>query len=298
MFLNMTGETCTGTGDVLTLTGALAGHNAVGKTGNAEDGGAYYFVVADADGVTKVAGVYTFDKTANTLTRNDSWNSTASAVDKNPSSNIALSAGTHTIICAPLRGSQSLPFRGSNSISPKVNSGYLGTGHNDGTVNNSSITVNRLLMGQEIIEKDTVIHNLAIYCSTAGAAGAKARLSIWRLTDVSTIKGLVCESDVLDMTTTGYKKSTLASPIELPAGIYRFGYIHNDGAIRTYQHNKTKGSVGFCPSEMNQSYVYQGLYKSNVTGWETASHDTLGIEGYTATLQGNYGYPVIMYNFN
>jgi len=99
MFLNMTGETCTGTGNTLTLTGALDGHNSFGKTGNAEDGAVYSCVVADADGVTKVAGAYTFDKTANTFTRNDSWNSTASAVDKNPSSNIALSAGTHTIKC-------------------------------------------------------------------------------------------------------------------------------------------------------------------------------------------------------
>lgn len=296
MFLNMTGETCTGTGDVLTLTGALAGHNAVGKTGNAEDGGAYSFVVADADGVTKVAGAYTFDKNANTLTRNDSWNSTASAVDKNPSSNIALSAGTHTIICAPIPDSQALPFLGSHSVSPRSNSGYMGSGHNQGSLN-STITPDRLMLGQEVIDQGVLIHNLTVSCTTAGGVDAKCRLSIWRLTDISTIKELICETDVLDCTTSGNKKHTFPSPIRLPAGIYRFGFIGNDSTMKFYSHLSTEGMAGLCPAQMNNTYVYQGLHKNNVSGWEAASLSTLGLEGFSGILQINT-YPIIMYNFN
>ena len=292
----MTGETCTGTGDVLTLTGALAGHNAFGKTGNAEDGAVYSCVVADADGTTKVAGAYTFDKTANTFNRNDSWNSTATAVDKNPSTNIALSAGTHTIICAPIPDSQALPFLGSHSVSPRSNSGYMGSGHNQGSLD-SIITPDRLMLGQEVIEQDVLIHNLTVYCSTAGGVDAKCRLSIWRLTDISTIKELICETDVLDCTTSGVKKHTFPSPIRLPAGIYRFGFIGNDSTMKFYSHLRTEGMAGLCPAEMNQTYVYQGIYKDNVSGWEAASLSTLGLEGFSGILQSNM-YPIIMFNFN
>lgn len=99
MFLNRTSETCTGIGNVLTLTGAVATMNAFGKAGNGEDGAAYSCVVDDADGVVHAAGTYTFDKTANTLTRNDTWNDNGTTIDKNPAANIALSAGVHTVSC-------------------------------------------------------------------------------------------------------------------------------------------------------------------------------------------------------
>jgi len=99
MLLNKTQETCAGTGNVLTLSGATAGNAAFGAVGNGEDGKAYSCVVDDGDGTKSVAGLYVFDKTANTFTRDDSWNMNGGVVDKSPAINITLSGGTHTISC-------------------------------------------------------------------------------------------------------------------------------------------------------------------------------------------------------
>lgn len=97
---NLTEETCTGTGDVLTLTGAVAGHRAFGATGNVPDGAVIPCAVEDSAGALKVWGQYTFASAGNTLTRSDteSWN--GSAVDNDPATNITLSGGTHTVRCA------------------------------------------------------------------------------------------------------------------------------------------------------------------------------------------------------
>jgi len=97
MFANLTEETCIGTGDVLTHTGATAGHRPFSR--GFDDGQPVAYVVKDSGGVITCSGVGTYDATANATTRNDTENDNGTITDKNPATNITLSAGTHTISC-------------------------------------------------------------------------------------------------------------------------------------------------------------------------------------------------------
>ena len=65
MFANFTEETCTGTGDVLTLAGATSGN--IPFSASFSDGDLVSYSVIDADGITKVAGLGTYS--AGTITR-------------------------------------------------------------------------------------------------------------------------------------------------------------------------------------------------------------------------------------
>ena len=96
MYAPMTEETCTGTGDTLTLTGATTGHIPFGAS--FADGALCAYVVIDSGGTILVAGKGTYNTTGDTITRSDEWHYDGT-VDEAPSSNIALSGGTHTVRC-------------------------------------------------------------------------------------------------------------------------------------------------------------------------------------------------------
>lgn len=97
MFANFVQETCTGTGLTLTLAGITAGM--IPFSASFADGDLVSYVVEDSGGTIKVAGAGTYNSAGNTVTRNDGWNYNGATVDKKPATNIALSAGTHTIRC-------------------------------------------------------------------------------------------------------------------------------------------------------------------------------------------------------
>lgn len=97
MFANFTEETCTGTGATLALAGATSGNLAFSES--FADGDLVAYVVEDSGGSIKVAGVGTYVSATDDITRNDTWNYNGTSVDKNPSTNITLSGGTHTVRC-------------------------------------------------------------------------------------------------------------------------------------------------------------------------------------------------------
>lgn len=95
MLANFIEETCSGTSDVLTLLGATQSKIAASEA--FADGATVYYVVEDADGITKVAGSGLYTSAGNTITRDDSWSWNGTVYDNTPASNIALTAGVHTI---------------------------------------------------------------------------------------------------------------------------------------------------------------------------------------------------------
>lgn len=97
MYANFTEETCTGTGATLTCTGATAGSIAFSKS--FADGDPVSYSLEDSAGVIKVSGIGTYNSTGDTITRDDDWNWNGTVIDNNPSTNITLSGGTHTIRC-------------------------------------------------------------------------------------------------------------------------------------------------------------------------------------------------------
>lgn len=126
MFANFTEEACTGTGDVLTLAGATNGNLPFSASFN--DGDSVACAVRDADGVTKVAGIYTFNAADNTITRADAWSWDGTSVDKQPVANIALSGGVHTITCtesiSTLKRSVTSVIQETSGVIPARPAGY------------------------------------------------------------------------------------------------------------------------------------------------------------------------------
>ena len=96
MNANYTEETCTGTGAVITTTGATPGNLAFIKS--FADGAKVRYAIEDSAGVLKVSGIGIYS--AGTITRNDTWNYDGVAANDNPASNIALSGGTHVVRCS------------------------------------------------------------------------------------------------------------------------------------------------------------------------------------------------------
>jgi hypothetical protein len=97
MYANFTEETCTGTGVTLTLAGATTDNLAFSLS--YVDGDLVAYAVEDSGGSIKITGIGTYNSGANTITRSDTYNYNGTVVDKNPSTNITLSGGTHTVRC-------------------------------------------------------------------------------------------------------------------------------------------------------------------------------------------------------
>lgn len=98
MFQNLVKETCTGTGDEITLLGAEEGFLPFSLEGG--EGMRVAYVILDADGEKKVSGVSADFYWPDKLFRNDTWAYDGDDVVSDPSVNITLSGGTHTIYCA------------------------------------------------------------------------------------------------------------------------------------------------------------------------------------------------------
>jgi hypothetical protein len=257
MFLNITGETCTGTGDLLTLTGALAGHNAFGKTGNGVDGAAYYCKVNDSNSTTFAAGIYTFDKTANTLTRKDSWNSTSSTVDRNPASNIALSAGTHTVICTP--APSSLLANNTAYDANLMNKIYRAGDNIIDLEATAATTADRLEWYEVFLFSTTKITEIGLIIAS-GEVASNTRVGIYKgAGDDGNVGDLILDAGLIDTSATGVSLVTLPTPLLLPPGKYFFAVV-SDAAI-TFRAIDNAARVGSSIAP-NSNYRSTTFYKN------------------------------------
>lgn len=100
MFANFTEETCTGTGATLALAGATTGRIEFSKS--FADGDLVAYVLEDSGGTIITAGVGTYVSVTDDITRNDTWNWNGTVIDENPSTNITLNGGIHTVRCSPI----------------------------------------------------------------------------------------------------------------------------------------------------------------------------------------------------
>ena len=97
MYANFTAQEGTGTGDTIELSDAIVDRILFSKS--FADGDLVAYVLEDSGGVIKVAGVGTYVSATDDITRNDTWNWNGTVIDDNPSTNITLSGGTHTVRC-------------------------------------------------------------------------------------------------------------------------------------------------------------------------------------------------------
>jgi len=224
MFANFTEETCTGTGDTLTLLGATTGNIAFSQSFS--DGDVVSCSVIDADGINKASGIYTYNASPNTFTRADSWSwDGTSAVDK-PLTNILLSNGTHTIVCVPLsQGLSTTPDLAKKWI--MNSSGYSTPDNWDGSGGTPRVMLadNCMYLGIKI-DRFVKISSLVISVITADIAATVSVAGIYSVGNDSK-PGKLLASASIDVSTTGIKEVSLATPIMLPAGQYYTAFASN-----------------------------------------------------------------------
>lgn len=233
MIANFTSETCTGTGDTLTLTGALPKLLPFNKS--FEDGALVLYVVKDEDGVTKAAGVATFNTGPDRLLRDDSYNvSSGGVVDNNPSTNIALSGGTHIVSCELIN---------SSIVSMSQNARCDGTMLMNGLLNSSAgATSATQPVDQQrgyifrLMESAVVAHLELVIMTADGAGSASIGLSrcIAGISDTAYIA-----SGTIDLTTTGAK--TIPVNQFLVAGYY-FCHLVTDSATAAFNGTANYGN--------------------------------------------------------
>ena len=215
MYANFTEETCTGTGGTLTLTGVTTGNIAFSLS--YADGDLVAYALEDSAGVIKVAGIGTYNTTGNTITRNDTFNYNGTVVDKNPSTNITLSAGSHTVRCDVVAlnlnnsGVVGTTLSGSNinGCGPDALSG------ND--LANTTAFAGQLIF-QYVLFAPRRIRRLGIEVQTADIANPNTRIGIYSVKAGLPSKVLIDE--VINVSSSGSTYATLATEIILPAGVY------------------------------------------------------------------------------
>jgi len=198
-FSNFTQETCTGTGDTLTLTGATLKRIAFVKSFGDADPVTY--VLVDSGGSIRAAGIGTYNSPANTITRNDSWNFNGTVIDDSPASNIVLSNGNHTISC-DLFNDTLLDMLADIT----VNTAKVST-------DTTSVTAAGALMDSEVdadlktlvLPANTTISSFgASLVDDAAAVNARATLELILGVDVQVFDADILKSDVTDDLTVGY----------------------------------------------------------------------------------------------
>jgi len=256
---NFTAETCTGTGNVLTLLGALSGLLPFALS--AADGEPVGYALVDSDGIKKFSGIGVYDSTANTITRKDNWNYDGAAVNSWPSSNLALSAGTHTIRSVPLA---ELSGNMSN-ISP--GSGYNTAQMPDGILDltdNFSPTADRLYLYVASVRGLTTIEKLGVEVAVA-AATTNTRVGIYAINSDGSIGRAIADSGPIVTTSTGMAFNTLAEVLNLPEGRYVFAFL-SDGAGASFGSFAAADRTADSQISSNQNMRRVYKYIGGVTG--------------------------------
>lgn len=221
---NFISETCTGTGDTLTLTGAVSGLLTYAL--NFADGDLVRYIVKDSGGSIKVSGLGTYNTSGNTITRNDGYNFNGTVVDNDPSTNITLSAGTHEVSC---------DFDLKSTVARSPNAKTSQTRIMNGVINSASgAATNSMNADQQRgfvfrLMETAPIATLDIVVLTADAGGL-ASIGLNKCIDGIPDTSYIA-SGTIDITSTGAKSITVNEDLE--AGYY-FCHIVTDSATAAF----------------------------------------------------------------
>lgn len=261
MYYNSTAETFTGTGDVLTCTGAatIGGIEMLPFGAQVPDGAIVaYFGRA---GLIEFKGFGVYDDSAGTITRNDNWNRNGATVDQEPSSNITLS-DVGIIMCAPVAESQSykrMIYAGdtsSNYIKP------IGT-RADSVSNTAGIDSSHVNMAPCLIPAGRSIYEIRFNVATA-AASSIARVGIISVTPDGQPNRLLAESADIDTSTTGYKSASI-TPVFFATDELVMAWISCDSSIDIFAVDRrfaSQPSEGFPQSRASDQRLNLGARQS------------------------------------
>jgi hypothetical protein len=263
MYANFTEETCTGTGDTLTLLGATTGNLPFSLS--YADGDLVMGPLEDSGGIIKIAGIGTYNSGPNTITRNDTWNYNGTVVDKNPSTNITLSAGTHTVRCDVIGARLDSTNITINALESFTTSTPDNIGIQD---NQNSVTANRLCLVAGVFNSPRLITSFSLDVRIADAAATNTRQGIYSSDINGRPNALLADSGNIDVSTTGDKFTSLATPLFLPAGIYYFGIVSDSAVVQWRGPNSNATAIKQQPIGI-ANYIagrYLYLYQDSVTG--------------------------------
>ncbi len=273
MFANFTEETCTGTGATLVLTGITTGNIAFSKS--FADGDTVAYVLEDSGGTIKVSGIGTYVSATDDITRSDIWNWNGTVIDDDPSTNITLSSGTHTVRCA-LVGKNVARASGDwiRSSGAEYN-----IPHNWVNLNgNISPVADRMYLAPANMESIVKLTKVLIYVTTLDAAATNTRVGVYDSKADGTPDNLLFDSGNISLSATGLISTTLSAPITLGVGRYWFAFVSDTAAvasIRSIVNTQINSSIGGVSIWNNFRRMIP--YQNSVTGALPASVSISGI---------------------
>ena len=262
MYANFTEETCTGTGATLALAGITTGN--LPFAASFADGDRVAYVVEDSGGSIKVAGYGIYVSATDDITRNDTWNYNGTVVDNNPTSNIALSGGTHTIRCDIVNDNTGNYFQNGLATAAK-----LFTPHNWRFATTTAApqsqfneAANRFTVLTCRFYYPILITSMLVDIQTA-SAGGNLRFGIYSVSAGGGIGNLLADSGGFSTAATGLLSNTLATPLILQKGIYLIGAVADNTTVRTR---------GVISSQFGAGGGILGISTfGNETGWESGN---------------------------
>ena len=230
MYANFTEETATGTGDTLALAGVTT--NSIAFSKSFADGDPVAYIVEDSGGAIKVAGVGAYVSATDDITRDDTWNWNGTVIDDNPSTNITLSGGTHTVRCDVI---------GQNLISGTVlasafpDANYYHLPDNISKQDQAYTPVaDRASFVCGVFLTPRIITSFVLTVNTAYASSLNTRQAIYSSKADGTIGDLLADSGNINITSTGMKTTNLGTALKLPAGRYWFGVVTDSTTPRFF----------------------------------------------------------------
>lgn len=282
MFANFTEESCTGTGDTLTLTGASTG--AIPFSASFADGDLVSYALEDSGGSIKVAGIGTFNSVG-TITRNDTWNYNGTVVDKNPATNIALSAGAHTVRCDVVGKQLSSNTRSSDAA---LSNSIYHVGDSIINASNTAVAIiDRLSWYPITLTSSALISEIGLSVSS-GQAASNTRVGIYEFGSDGNIGELIIDSGLIDTTATGPSTNLVAPALYLPAGKYYMASV-SDSAI-TFQSTSHSAMTAIGGVSNNNSHRAATFYQNVAHTGELPT--TLS---YDFWFNGTPSVPVVMW---
>jgi hypothetical protein len=232
MYANFTEETCTGTGQALALAGATTG-NLPFATSFA-DGDRVAYVVRDSGGIIRATGYGTYVSATNSITRNDTWNYNGTVVNNNPTSNIALSGGTHTIRCDIVNDNTGNYFQNGIAVADKIFTPHNWRFQTTTAAPQAQFNTvaNRFTVLTCRFYYPILITSMLVDIQTA-SAGGNLRFGIYSVSAGGGIGNLLADSGDFSTAATGLLSNTLATPLILQKGIYLIGAVADNTVVRT-----------------------------------------------------------------
>jgi hypothetical protein len=232
MYANFTEETCTGTGATLALAGITTGN--LPFSTSFSDGERVAYVVEDSGGSIKVAGYGIYVSATDDITRNDTWNYNGTVVDNNPTSNITLSGGTHTIRCDIVNDNTGNYFQNGLATAAKIFTPHNWRFASNGAAPQAAFNeaANRFTVLTCLFYYPTLITSILVDIQTA-SAGGNLRFGIYSVSAEGGIGNLLADSGDFSTASTGLLSNTLATPLILQKGVYLIGAVADNTTVRT-----------------------------------------------------------------